>query len=735
MRIISGWVLLAMFMLPCLALEAKEVVLQNDRLHLKFTVEGATVSVSEFRRAGRTLQWIEGQGHSLCTLRLQRIDAQKKIHHLHIDTAQAKAVDVRRDRQGDSESLVFTWYQIKPSEGQGFLMVQGRVTLGKRSALSNWHVRVENRLPGWGVADVNFPRLRLAMDAQSEVASPYGLGKLFQNPTKYTGQPLDGMQHGPDMGGLYPWALCTMQMMALTQCGESLYWATHDPRGKGKYFYCAPSADQAALEIHNAHYPEAPLAWDYTYDCSYNTVLGLIDGDWWHCCALYRSWVLPNAEWTQPPLGKSPAQLPDWWTRIAFHDSSYYELEDTSPDRRTLPLSMETKKLLGDLPMTVGQGLWTVRGFDVDYPDFFPARDWFVGDLLKAKEHGLYFLPYTNGVNADVTSTFWKNGGWKYRVIMDPADTAIPTKHLQFICPQSTEWSLVITELEGRVARELQADFIYIDVIGCVPAVECYSADHGHPPGNRCDLPLGIRRTVRRARQEVAKTNPNIIFSMEDSTECYGVEAPLVCNRTTSDMNCPMLMAVYADRIDPYGFNMIDQEYRKDPMTWRMKCAETFIYGMQLGAFFTGKPKGKPEMITFLRMLGSARVQARKYLSVGRMMHPPTLIGDNPPITAEWETYGVPKKAVTRPTVRASSWLAADGTAALAFVNQGNTPMALQWAVKAADLGLSPAAAYAVRTFYPAETGHRARLTGPVLTGDVTVPKLGAIVLSITPVK
>ncbi|MBI3922947.1 MAG: hypothetical protein HY318_16115 [Armatimonadetes bacterium] len=710
---------------------AKPITLQNDRLQLVFAVEGPSVQLAGLKANDGKRQWIavKAGGNSLCGITLQRLEG-KYVRRKYVDTAQAAKVDCQQVKTSDGNALRLVWTDLKPAGLEGTVDVEATVTLKRGSPLAAWGLRVRDHLPGWGIEAVEFPRMRLTADREAQLASPHGLGRIYRNPTQFESETLGGAKFGPEMGGLYPFSTFTMQLMTLTQGSESLYLSTHDPQARGKFFHFAPTADKSSLECSVAHYPERPFESPYDWTCSYPTLTGLVSGDWWHCCRVYRRWALAKAEWTRPPVGRSPDKLPDWWVKTPLWDHCYYG-RDVNGERRSLPYILRTQELLGGLPTAVMYPMWNTKGFDVGYPDFFPARDWFLADSQEARKHNVRYCPYINGMNADVDSDYWRNGGSRNRMLLEWTMNEEPTKGLQFECPQS-DWQKEVAGLAGRAARELKVDCLYFDVVGCTPAVACYSLNHGHPVGNRCDLPLGIRRMMTRAREQAAMTNPDLIFSTEDASECYGFEAPFVCNRTLSDMDCPMLMAVYADRLDPFGYNMTDAEYRNDPMSWRTKLAEEFIYGMKIGCMFPDKPESKPDILTLLKNLATARIAAAKYLSVGQMMHVPTLHGANPSINTLWGDYGRPDKAMTRPAVRASSWLASDGTAALVFVNVAETPATLRWSVSRSDLRL-PGGSCLLRETYPAPRGKPVVVQGEMLVGTARVPGLNATVLSLQP--
>jgi hypothetical protein len=237
---------------------------------------------------------------------------------------------------------------------------------------------------------------------------------------------------------------------------------------------------------------------------------------------------------------------------------------------------------------------------------------------------------------------------------------------------------------------------------------------------------------VDLARQEVARIRPEVVFSGESFEECSGIELPLMCNYTLTDMDCPLAMAVYGDRLDPFGYLTTRSELARNRLSWRMKLAEQFVYGMLIGTAF-GRPSAEDaDIVSLTRNLAQARNEAWRYLQAGRMMHPPELDGDNPMVTAVWETYGTGTRTITRPTVRASSWLAEDGTAALVFVSVAEKPVRLRWSVARKDLGLV-GDKLRLWTIRPVSQAGPVRLEGATLSHEVTVPPLDATVLKLAP--
>jgi hypothetical protein len=626
----------------------------------------------------------------------------------------------------------FRWTGLRAAGLEGALTVEAGVELAADSALSHWRLSVQDDVPGWGVESVVFPAFRVAAGAQAELASPRGLGKLYRDPVHFRGEPID-IGKGREMAGPFPWGHFSMQLLSLTEGDRSLYMATHDPLGKGKYFHVAPAPDETALEWRLTHYPEEPLRSPCEWACSYPTVIGLIPGDWWHACRVYRQWAIANAEWTRPPAGRPPETLPDWLPRTPLQDHSYYEGMDETQGRRALPHLVRTQELYGGFPMLVQYPCWNTQGFDIGYPDFFPARDWYAADAQTARQRGLQYCPYINVLSLDVRSEYWRRGGAE-QALLNPEIWPKPPEHgLVWVCPQSAVWEKDFAALVERVARELAAAAVYVDQAGVIHPLPCYAPGHGHPVGNQSDTAIGVRRVLTAARRAASAVNPALVLSGEGFEECTGIELPLLCNHTLMDMDCPMAMAVYADRLDPYGYMTTTSEYRRDPMSWRMKLAEEFVYGLLLGTAF-GRPSAQDrDVVALVRDLAGARVAAAEYLATGEMMHPPRITGTNPDVTCVWETYGPATRRITRPQVRTSSWLARDGSAAVAFANIADRPATVGWALSVADLGLASGTVQVEQVWPAGATVPPLTLKGPVLGSEVTVPALGALVLRLKP--
>jgi hypothetical protein len=707
---------------------ADELRLLNERLLLRFAVEGSTLRLAGLSAVGEARDWAAPEpAPSLCRLTLQRLDG-RQVRRVALDTATAAGCTVHGSDAAGGQAMRVVWSGLRAPGLEGEVEVTAEVTLPGGSALSQWRVAVRDRVPGWGVESVVFPVFRTAVDATAELASPRGLGKLYRDPAHFAGEAID-IGKGREMGGPYPWGHFAMQLLTLTQGERSLYVSTHDPAGKGKYFYVAPAGEES-LEWRLTHYPEEPLRSPCDWSCSYPAVIGIVAGDWWHACRVYREWAVANVEWLRPPPARAAGAPPAWLVSTALQDHSYYEGMDESQGRRALPYLTRQQALLGGLSVLVQYPCWNTRGFDIGYPDFFPARDWYLTDARAARAKGLHYCPYINLLSLDVQSDYWRNGGAEYAFDNGEVWPQLPEKGLVWACPQS-DWGPDFAALAGRVARELEAEAIYIDQSGVILPIPCYSRQHRHPPGNQADTAVGVRRILELARHAAQRSNPAIVFSGEGIEECTGIELPLLCNHTLMDMDCPMAMAVYAERLDPYGYMTTLSEYRKDPMSWRTKLAEEFVYGMMVGTAFGRPSEHDTDIIALMRELAGARLAARDYLALGQMMHPPQLTGENPDVTSVWETYGSATRRVTRPTVRASSWLARDGTAAIALASVAERPLSVTWSVKAADLGLTADRLEAQRT-WPAGETRRTLVSGLVLQGEVTVPALGAAVVRLS---
>src|SRR5690606_14573855 len=129
-----------------------------------------------------------------------------------------QGVDVVEER--DKKSLVFSW--LYPSVGGKIFM---QVSINSGNTLSDWDIRSEFPT-GWVVDNLTFPIVTLEKTAGEKMIMPAGWGAEYD---------VDAITNERFLGR-YPSSRHTIQLMLLHESGNTLYFATHDPKANLKEF-------------------------------------------------------------------------------------------------------------------------------------------------------------------------------------------------------------------------------------------------------------------------------------------------------------------------------------------------------------------------------------------------------------------------------------------------------------------------------------------------------------------
>ena len=117
-----------------------------------------------------------------------------------------------------------------------------------------------------------------------------------------------------------------------TASTPAFYFGAHDPDAESKTFSATVNNPGSTVgfsvqtTVPNAgviHGDSAP-----GFVTSYPTVFGPVLGDWWHMAQVYRSWVLPNAKWTQKGPLAQRADVPAWLLNVTTWINSHWQQND-----------------------------------------------------------------------------------------------------------------------------------------------------------------------------------------------------------------------------------------------------------------------------------------------------------------------------------------------------------------------------------------------------------------------
>jgi hypothetical protein len=210
-------------------------------------------------------------------------------------------------------------------------------------------------------------------------------------------------------------------------------------------------------------------------------------------------------------------------------------------------------------PIGVWFTQWRRYPFDHMYPDY-AAREpqQFARTLGLLRSRGALALPYVNGLLWDQALADFQAGAQV--ALRTQAHDTVPynaaLNNLRYACPHSPLWQDRIAQARASLsdADGKPSDGIYLDMLAAAEPAMCWSADHGHEPGDPSAWQRGIRALLQRIDGAIM---------VEGNAEVY--------------LDCVdyLLMHLYTDQADAVPLWQLvygDQAY---PVGWRLPAAVT----------------------------------------------------------------------------------------------------------------------------------------------------------------
>ena len=522
---------------------------------------------------------------------------------------------------------------------------------------------------------VRFPNLRLAQlsvtGADDHVFYPRGPGEVVRDPWQ------TGAQHG----GRYPSGWSTMQYLAHWDPRGGLYVGVEDPVASTKDVNFTAAEGRGSLRF-GCDWPvpdmgQQGVGWAQPGQVT----LELFRGDWYDAALLYRRWAEAEAEWwpARVQAKATPYAVNDLavWAQASGHP---YEPEDVVARMRRYT------EWLG-VPSGVHWYNWHEIPFDVQYPHYNPSKPRVDEGTREMRANDVYVMPYIN-------ARLWDIGTDDFETVARPAATQqqngepyIETygsgAELAPMCPATDLWQNKVREIVEWLQHDIGVNGVYLDQVAAAAPVLCMNPDHGHPLGGGS---WWNEQGYWPLLEKVRATMPPGAFL---TTECNGepfmqyFDGYLTWHWQYNGA-VPAFSAVYADQIFMFGRAYRGGDTRD--LADRMKTAQALVFGEQLGWIDTGivdRPAG-----AFFRDCVRLRSALTPFLSGGRMLRPPALIGDIPEVTADWQWVG--NWPVTTAALQVGAWRSRDRAESVIIVaNTSDAPVSVDYVVDAAELGFA----------------------------------------------
>lgn len=625
--------------LTCLVrAESKTLKLDVPDGHLAIALDNGGVILKSLNHtdAGNESTWIDSQpAIPLWTITI--LDSQKKKQEL---TGAGAKTSLREIPDG----IAMEWNGVQPGD------LNVRVTVSKIDNVFEWNLECELKAPGYTLWDVTFPEIGPLNQSDSfHAIIPYGWG--------YIPDDVKSRRHF----GIYPSATRAMPFVGVSDGKAGIYLGVHESAGYPFGLFVGKYADTEGVSLGIRHDVEG-MGNTVRYCLPYSVTTRLFAGDWYECARIYRK-AAQATPWGNIPPIEQRSDIPSWlkdtdlWYIGSCHD------EKTADDIIAFASYFE-------VPTSAHVYQWHEIPFDDHYPEYFPAKPGFVKAVEKVQQAGIAVMPYINGRLWDSATDSWKEldartacaideNGEKY---VEVYGSKVP---LSPMCPYTELWKTTVTHLVDRLLDECKVKAVYIDQISAASAKRCFSGNHGHPVGGGTYWIQGYRDLIRRC---LAVCPPGTALTTEENADPWNdlLQAWLLVNSPRSDGKLvPIYPAVYSGRAISFGFQYILGDDLPLKYPFRLKMAQAFVFGSQLGWIGSQVLEERFAMeAEFMKRLCLARHASRDALQFGELLPPIPMEGGG---TVSWTNEE--NKKLEQNAVLASAWLTPDGIRKIAITN------------------------------------------------------------------
>ena len=499
--------------------------------------------------------------------------------------------------------------------------------------------------------------------ARDTLTWPFDLGRKVENPAYSDLSLFAGFrkyerhdQFHTDMDGLYPGRL-GMPWLDLFNEKESLYVGCHNPGHETICLHAERDVKENVLRLGAAFYPFLKTGEAYQTP---PLVYAAQQGDWHAGAKLYREWAEGAGGWTKP---EQPAWVRQFkgWLRVILKQH-HCEL---NWDYSAIPALYDEAEAAGlDTIFLLG---WEQGGFARMWPDY--RLDERMGGEAKLREgieyvhrKGGRVLMFLSYLLIDHQSEFYKSGKGRQATVKSIWGEEIPFSEtycgegtyrkignppmpMFFSCPHSDIWQEKMLE-SAKYCLDLGADGVLFD-LGGHPAYFCFDETHGHA---RPSLSLENKAERYRELHDYIHSRGDKAILMEDNIDIFAAHMDMSQGTTTRPAPDHML------ELYRYTFPeciMTNRECGEDEENYRTYANYSVLYGLRFDMTIhrcCSSLSAIPNYAAYLARINAFRAKYADYLLTGRF-------ADN-----EGFTSGEPR-------VRAKSYRAADGSAAVVLWN------------------------------------------------------------------
>ncbi len=591
-------------------------------------------------------------------------------------------------------------------QGATSLSVVCRVLANEADSKIHWQIEVTNRSQQ-PLVSIEYPRacLRLPLGdnpGDDAILHPLHEGALLCNPQKHLGKQAAYAKN-------YPGVLSAQVLYYFDPQG-GFYYAAADGQGHSKKALVGRYNDTLIL----AWVHRLPNVVQQKCHVPYDLVWAASEGRWESGADIYRRWTEKQSWCAQKIPQRDMAQ---WLTRTNV-------FLNINPDVRnqfgTVDVAAETfaryhgffdASLVGTVFSWEKNGTWIG-------PDYFPprpSRKYYVDLTRKLADRGdhlqLFLSGFRWGVRKPVNER--QEEPRKYTDYDGTADferrgramTAVDSQGKLVFgkLPWADNYTLCAAaddaqELLGSCYREIfgwGVAGVDLDQNLGGEVNDCYSTEHGHPPGAGHWQHLTMKRFLDGVRADARRQHRDSFLGVEEPCELYIPQFDIYHGRSLTDTHWPVYgpgaisIPLYAYLYHDYQLGYVgfcDAGF--SPLgNVRMGLGRMFLSGMQPGVrvfyppFRLSGDEPSPELL-MARDVVQLLKRTEKYLLLGRMLPTPRVEGS--PLIATPEK--MPKKhrpwPIDWPVVQATAWQAADGDVCYAMANLSDQPQEVRLALE-----------------------------------------------------
>lgn len=569
--------------------------------------------------------------------------------------------------------LRFSWTGVDIDAGDGAVDVVCDVVWNASGERYEFRIRVTNRSGKYGLFSTDYPRFASVVEK--------GRGAVILPGWNWGARRLREIGE-PCMLG-YPDYDVPIQFAAFeADSGDGAMVAALDPDGRTKFLsYGKDNSFHFTVTSENAGVPGNSGGMPFA------VAMKAFRGSWWKAAKLYRAWAEKNASWTKKgPIARRidiPQRLRDAGLWMSIHTDDDNGFGQLHAERE---VNSMLKRLNGRVPLSLEWYGWHKHPQDKLNPEFFPARTNFAEAVHRLAAKGVLILPYMNG-------RIWDHGHPEFKAVERYAcrqrDGSLCTedwsgRKFSAMCQSTSVWRDRVKGIVDRMIGECGANGIYIDQVASMSIAECFSSDHGHPPGGGTHWVDDYKKMVR----ELHAAHPGVPLTSENFSEPYIDEIDgfeLWCPNCAEDV--PMIPAVYSGYAIFYG-GSTSSSYTTE--AFRASEGRNFLWGMQTG--YTDPwilAENQSEKLDYVVRLAELRGANMEFFIDGELVEEVPNLAKADALKVVWKIWG-PKVEVSVPPVMATRWKAPSGAELVAVANFSNSEQPFDGGSEKLRLSLAP---------------------------------------------